>query len=259
MYDRANILGVPVACITRSQLVETIVQWAASSHREQPVTLTYANAHSLNRSSVDSGFREILQQANLVYADGISVVWASRLLGKPIPERATACDFMLDFVRGAAKQGLRLFLLGGAPGVAERAASSFCEHAPALRVVGWQHGYLDSRGDADVVGRVNDSLADVLLVGMGVPRQDQWIAAHRTELRVRVCWSVGAALDYFAGRERRAPKWWLNHNLEWAYRLLHQPRRLWRRYVLGNPLFVARVLWQYVRERWLAESPNRKS
>jgi N-acetylglucosaminyldiphosphoundecaprenol N-acetyl-beta-D-mannosaminyltransferase len=214
----------------------------------------YANVHVLNTAWTDPELHAILNQADLIYCDGAGVVLGARLLGHRLPGRMTGADWIDPLCQACAKDGVPLYFVGGRPGIAVRAAQTLSARHPGLRVVGAHHGYL---ADADVcraaIAAVNAARPDILLVGMGTPTQERWIAAHRQELDVPVVWAVGALFDFVAGVQPRGPRWMLDNGLEWLYRLGSDPRRLWRRYVIGNPLFLARVL----RQRFAA--PHRSS
>jgi N-acetylglucosaminyldiphosphoundecaprenol N-acetyl-beta-D-mannosaminyltransferase len=205
----------------------------------------YANVHVLNTAWRDPELQAILRQADIVYCDGAGVVLGARVLGHSLPERMTGADWVYPFCERSAAAGLRLYFLGSAPGVAEQAAARLRERYPGLRIVGAHHGYVQGPDQsAAVIADISRLSPDVLLVGMGTPLQEKWIAAHRSALDVPVCWAVGALFDYVAGVVPRGPRWMLDHGLEWLYRLWWEPRRLGGRYLIGNPLFLFRVLRQ---------------
>jgi N-acetylglucosaminyldiphosphoundecaprenol N-acetyl-beta-D-mannosaminyltransferase len=179
----------------------------------------------------------------------MSVVWAARRNGIDLAGRMTAADFFPEYLRRFTASGRRVFLLGGAPGVAERAVAHLHREIPEFEPAGWHHGYLSEALDRQVIDQIQAAKTDILLVGMGSPQQERWIAKHRTQLNVPLVWAVGALFDYSAGVERRCPKWMGNSGLEWLYRLGQQPRKMAARYLLGNPKFVWQVLWQQWKER----------
>lgn len=154
----------------------------------------------------------------------------------------TGADWVHDLCRLAIRDGLSLFLLGGAPGSADEAARVLCGLYPGLRVAGTAPGYAVG---TEVIARINQARPDVLLVGMGTPTQEKWIDAHRGELAVPVVWAVGALFDFVSGRIRRGPRWMTGHGLEWLCRLAVEPKKLWRRYLVGNPLFLWRIIREY--------------
>jgi N-acetylglucosaminyldiphosphoundecaprenol N-acetyl-beta-D-mannosaminyltransferase len=232
-----DFAGMDLLPLTRGELIRTLI---ALAHQRKRTTVHYLNAHVFNIARQDCEFRQLLSQCDLLYADGISVVWAARLLGYSIPERLTAADYFVEFCRACAAESLSLFLVGGAAGVAEVAAERLKRHVPGLQIAGTSHGYPSPRDSADLVRRMNESGAHVLVVGMNSPNQERWIHRYGSDLDLPVRWSVGALLDYFAGVERRAPKWVCRNGGEWLFRLMVDPSRRWRRYVLGNASF---ALW----------------
>jgi N-acetylglucosaminyldiphosphoundecaprenol N-acetyl-beta-D-mannosaminyltransferase len=207
----------------------------------------YANVHVLNTAYSDPELRRTLNKAGLVYCDGAGVALGARLLGHRLPGRMTGADWIEPLCRTCAAEEIPLYFLGSRPGVAARAAGRLQERYPGLRVVGAHHGYLDNPVTcATAIGAINVAHPRILLVGMGTPMQEKWVAAHCDRLRVPVIWTVGALFDFVAGVQPRGPRWMLDHGLEWLCRLWSDPRRLWRRYLVGNPLFILRVLRQRI-------------
>jgi N-acetylglucosaminyldiphosphoundecaprenol N-acetyl-beta-D-mannosaminyltransferase len=242
MRDAAAILGVDVHYLGMADLVWEATQRARCGNRS---TILYANVHVLNTAWDDPELRTVLNETDLVYCDGAGVVLGARLLGHRLPGRMTGADWIEPLCAACAEGGTTLYFLGGRPGVAARAAELLQARYPGLHVVGTHHGYL-SASDVCVaaIASINAACPHILLAGMGTPAQEKWIAAHRHQLQVPVVWAVGALFDFVAGVQPRGPRWMLNHGLEWLCRLWSDPRRLWSRYVIGNPLFILRVLGQ---------------
>lgn len=245
---KVDFLGVPLAAVSTDEFLELFLA-ETLRRRAQPALLpyfvTYLNAACSNLAQVDADYRQILRRADLVYADGQAIVWASRWLRQPVPERVNAADFFVEFCRRCAQAGLSLYFLGSQPGVAARAAQHLIESIPALTVLGTESGYF-SPDDREILQRIQRAAPDILIVGMGVPRQEQWVVRHLPQLGVASVWCVGALFEYYAGFRPRAPKWMRRAGLEWLFRLALEPRRLWRRYVIGNVVFLARIakaLW----------------
>jgi N-acetylglucosaminyldiphosphoundecaprenol N-acetyl-beta-D-mannosaminyltransferase len=240
-----EVLGVPVTRLTLFALIERVL---VLSRAGELATVLYANVHVLNTAYTDPDLRRIMNAADVVYCDGAGVVLGARLLGHRLPERMTGADWIHTLCARCAAEGLSLYLLGSQPSVAERAAQELITLHPGLRIVGTHHGHFHDTPDATeaTIAAVNATQPDILLVGMGTPLQEKWIAAHRAELDVPVVWAVGALFDFVAGVQPRGPRWMLDHGLEWLYRLLSNPRRLWHRYLIGNPLFMLRVLKQRI-------------
>jgi N-acetylglucosaminyldiphosphoundecaprenol N-acetyl-beta-D-mannosaminyltransferase len=241
-----NVLGVRIHSLTLADLLDEVSRFVALGMRR---TVMYANVHVLNTAYGDPELRSILNAADVVYCDGFGVVLGARLLGGRLPGRMTGADWIYPFCEHCVRQGHSVYFLGGWPGVAERAAEVLLRHYPALRIVGTHHGYIHDLLLAGTIAAINAAQPDIVLVGMGTPTQEKWVAAHRTELDAPVCWTVGALFDYVAGEVPRGPRWMLDHGLEWLYRLYIEPRRLGKRYLIGNPLFLLRVLRQRIMGR----------
>jgi N-acetylglucosaminyldiphosphoundecaprenol N-acetyl-beta-D-mannosaminyltransferase len=247
----SRFLGFQLASLTASQLVETLVASAASRTRARVVC--YLNAAQVNLAFTSPAFARALERADLLYADGQAVVWGARLLGQPVPERVSAADFAEEFAVAAARAHLRLGLVGGRPDLsggsgpqceAGQAAKQLRRWAPNLDVVAVHHGYLLSdRAEADALETIKTGDPHLVMVGMGAPTQEEH-ALHWRSIYPHACvwWCVGALFEFIAGVRPRAPNWMRQAGLEWSFRLVQEPSRLWRRYLVGNPLYMARVL-----------------
>ena len=232
----AYVLGVRIDCLRRPELMDGVVQ---AIRRRRMQTILYVNAHCMNVQYRDPAYQDILADADIVYCDGAGVLLAAHLTGQSIPERMTGADWIEDLCRTAEEHHLSLSFLGGSTEAVHGAASALRTRYPNLRIVGERAGYDLAPNTVDAI---NEQRPDILLVGMGVPRQEKWIARHRAELDVPVVWAVGGLFDVVSGRVARGPRCMTQHGLEWLCRLVIEPRRLWRRYVLGNPRFFWRVL-----------------
>jgi N-acetylglucosaminyldiphosphoundecaprenol N-acetyl-beta-D-mannosaminyltransferase len=243
-----DILGVPVTPWDAPGLLDAMVATAAGTTDGHPplTTVHYANIHVLNSAYRDAALRSQLVRASTVYCDGAGVRLGAALLGAHLPVRLPADDIIDALCAKAAEAGVSLFLVAGAAGVADRAARVLRDRHPRLRILGTHHGYLDPTSTDAVVTAINRAGADLVIVGMGTPTQEIWVAEHRARINAPVVWTVGALFDFVAGVQRRAPRWVGDVNLEWLWRLATDPRRLARRYLLGNPLFLWRVLRQRV-------------
>lgn len=236
-----DILGVPVAGLDQAELINLAVDWSGADGMH---TIHYANAHCLNLAYQDATYRGLLNAADLVYADGAGPVWSSRWLGGCPLVKLTGADWIDPLCAALAGAGRRVFLLGGRPGIAQQAAETLLRRQPALKIVGIADGFFQAEPAEAVAAEIQASQAQLVLVGLGAPRQEFWIAEHRQALAAGVWWGVGALFDYLAGVERRVPAWMDHLGLEWLWRLGQDPSGKWRRYILGNPLFVYRVLRQ---------------
>lgn len=223
-----------------AEAVEQIVASTAAAPCRQVVTV---NPEFLMAARRDPAFAAVLNNADLAVADGVGLIWAARRLGHPLPERVTGVDLVEGVAAVAARQGLRLYLLGAQEGVAAAAAAVLCARYPGLIVAGTYAGSPATAEDDAIVARVNQAQAGILFVAYGAPRQDLWIARNRARLSAGVAVGVGGAFDFISGRSRRAPRWMQRLGLEWLHRLYHEPWR-WRR-MLALPRFV----WAVLREK----------
>lgn len=241
-----EVMGLPLRQLRAEGLIEALSSRAAAGVR---TTAYYANAHTVNLAWRDNRFRTVLAGSDLLYADGASVVWASRWSEVRLPERMTAADTFPGLARRCADRGLSIFLLGGREGVARRAAERLCLEYPTLNIVGVHHGYFAETESDGIIEKINAAKPDVLAVGMSSPLQECWLAEHSVRLKVPVRWCVGALFDYLADVERRAPEWLCRWGGEWLFRLMIDPAGKWRRYVIGNPQFVWNALRWRMRKR----------
>lgn len=220
------------------QSVEAIRGFLCAGRSHQIVTV---NLDFLSIAERNDEFRELVNSSDLAVADGMPLIWLSRLRGQPLPERVTGVELVDACCDIAAESRQGVFLMGAAPGVAQAAAQRLQERHPDLRIVGTYSppmGAMKRHDDEHLVRMIREAAPGFLFVALGAPRQDLWIRAHLEELNVPVTMGVGCTLDLLAGVTNRAPSWMQAVGLEWAYRLVREPRRLWRRYLLNDlPLF----------------------
>ncbi|MBX6762087.1 MAG: WecB/TagA/CpsF family glycosyltransferase [Rubrobacteraceae bacterium] len=247
---RVEILGVGVDPLEVGELHRRL---ARAVRREEHALFLNVNAHALNLLYEDEELRSFFGRAQVVFCDGAGVMLAARLLGRRIPERITYADWIWRLASLAAAEGFTLYFLGGRPGVADEAARNLRRLNPGLEVRGTHHGYFDHRAGSPqneaVIKQINAASPDILLVGMGMPLQERWLMENWERIDARVALTGGAVFDYASGRLRRGPRLLTDNGLEWLARLFIEPRRLWRRYLIGNPLFLWRVLRQRSRGR----------
>jgi N-acetylglucosaminyldiphosphoundecaprenol N-acetyl-beta-D-mannosaminyltransferase len=246
VVPHVEMLGVPIHQLTLGELLRRVERALAGGER---LLVANVNAHALNLAARDARFRAFLRSADLVFCDGFGVKWGARLLGHSLPERFTPPDFIPQLAALAGRHGAPVVLLGGRRGVAERAASRLEALVPGLRTA-VHHGYFDKEVDSEENRQVRALIAaagpGLLLVGLGMPLQERWLEENWGLLSARVAFPVGAAIDYLGGAVRRPPGWLTRHGLEWLGRLAVEPGRLAKRYLVGNPLF----LWRVLRERF---------
>jgi len=239
--NRVNVLGVGVDPLTVEELHAEIGRLVRK--RQRGLVLN-ANAHCLNLCYEDSKLRDFLNGAEIVFCDGVGVMLAARILGRRIPARITYADWAWRLADFAAARNFSLYFLGARPGVAQAAARRLEERYPDLEIAGVHHGYFDRSENEAVVEEINAAAPDILLVGLGMPLQEYWLMDNGHRLDAGVVLTGGAVFDYVSGRLRRGPRLLITSGFEWLARLLIEPRRLWRRYLVGNPLFLLRVVRQ---------------
>lgn len=232
------ILGVRVHAVTMPAVLDWI---AAAIARREPRQLCTSNPEFLMAAQADREFRDLLNAADLVVPDGIGLLLAARWLREPLPERVAGSDLVVQIAERAAREGWRLFCLGAAEGVAQRAAAVLQARYPGLVIAGTYAGSPRPEAEAAIVARVRAAAPDVLFVAYGAPAQDKWIARNRARLAVPLCLGVGGSFDFLAGAARRAPRWVQRLGLEWLHRLYRQPWRA-RRIFTATVLFPLAVL-----------------
>jgi N-acetylglucosaminyldiphosphoundecaprenol N-acetyl-beta-D-mannosaminyltransferase len=248
MSGRLTIGGVPVDRVTFAGALDRIEALVAAGQGGAVYT---PNVDHVVIAQRNPAFAAAYRAVDLSLADGMPILWSASLLGEPVPEKVSGSDLIVPLAERAAARGWRVFLIGGAPGVAEEAAAAFRRQLPGIQIVGTAAPRIDATGD-EPGGASLDLLCaerpDLVLVAFGAPKQELWIHRHRARLGAAVCVGIGASLDFVAGRVQRAPRWISRSGLEWAYRLGREPRRLWRRYLVDDPRF-ARILWRELRSR----------
>ena len=233
------VQSLPCHNLSQREALTQLVQWTRES---RPRQVHFLNAHCVNVAHRNPEYRRVLEQADLVLADGIGVKLAFRWEGSELRDNLNGTDLFPLLCQALNQQegGARLFLLGGKPGVPEGVKAWIAARFPNLEVVGATHGYHPDK--QVVVDQVCLAQPDLLLVAMGVPAQEIFIHQHLGELGCPLAMGVGGLFDFYSGRQRRAPQWMRRLNLEWAYRLWREPGRMWRRYILGNLLFLWRMV-----------------
>jgi len=236
---QVRLLDMAIDNLTMSEAVERIAEMAGGTVTTQ---LCFVNADCANIAFVDASYKAIIQTADMVLADGIGMRLAGRLVNQHIRENVNGTDMFPILCEALQRKGLGIYLLGGRPGVPEGAAKSMAEKFPGLKIRGTRNGYFRAEEEPEVLRGIRESGAEVLLVAFGVPKQEKWIAAHKKELGVNVAMGVGGLFDFYSGRIPRAPAWMREVGMEWFYRFLQEPRRMWRRYFVGNAQFLYRVI-----------------
>jgi N-acetylglucosaminyldiphosphoundecaprenol N-acetyl-beta-D-mannosaminyltransferase len=242
--ERVNVLGVGVDPVNPRRAVEIIERWITTRDRQY---VCVSGIHGVMESQRDDALRAVHNRAGLVVPDGMPLVWLSRLHGFWQADRVYGPDLLLECCHRSISTGHRHYFYGGGSGVPEQLVSRLQERFPGLAVAGVfspPFRPLAPEEDGAVVHRINAAQPDIVWVGLSTPKQERWMAEHRDLLEAPVLIGVGAAFDFHAGLKRQAPRWMQRSGLEWLFRLLSEPRRLWRRYLRNNPLFVWQLLLQ---------------
>ena len=210
--------------------------------QQRKESVSFINADCLNISCSDQEYREILNQQSLVLPDGVGISIVCRMIGERLVANLNGTDLLPHICKMSAKTGYSIFLLGAAPSVAARMKENLEQEYPGISICGEQHGYFDEGVETDaVIEKINSCRPNFVLVAFGAPRQEKWIHRYKDRIDANVLLGVGGLFDFYSGDKKRAPLWMRNNGLEWLYRLYLEPGRLWRRYILGNPLFVYRM------------------
>jgi N-acetylglucosaminyldiphosphoundecaprenol N-acetyl-beta-D-mannosaminyltransferase len=236
-----SVFGVRIANLDEATAIRSLEQMI-DEYDGRARAVYFVNAHTLNFAAQQPAFRAVLNRAACVFGDGTGVRWAARCRGVRMKANLNGTDLVPRLFRDTAGRGLRYYLLGATADMVARAAAEAQELFPGWTLAGYHHGYIDKHRCPEVIKQINDAEPHLLLVCMGNPLQEQWIDRHLTSLRVPICMGTGALIDRWAGNLPRAPRWIRRLGHEWAHVLLQQPHK-WRRYLLGNPLF----LWRMIR------------
>ncbi len=233
----ARLLGLNIHAITIDEAVDVIARFVAEKTPRQGVFLNAGKFAEIDRNPP---LKRAIGQADLRLADGQPLLWAGRLLGARIPERVAGIDLMHRLMAEGKGRGWRFFFFGASPEVLEKTVA-ICRERYGIAVAGFQHGYYRPEEEAAVAEKIRDSGADILFVAMGSPKKELFMDRHVRMMNVPFTMGVGGSFDVVAGLVRRSPRWMQRMGLEWFYRMMQEPGRLWRRYLFGNLHFIRRV------------------
>ena len=236
MPNKVDILGVNVDSLTMQEAVEQVEKYI---EERNPVLIATANAEMLMRATYDEELKEILNGAAMVTPDGAGTVWAAHHLGFAMPERVAGYDLAQQLMAEAAQRGQKIFFFGSAPGVAEKAKAKAEQLYPGIEICGVRNGYFKEEDEPAIIEEIKAAQPDILLVALGVPKQEKWLWKYKDELGVPVSIGVGGTLDVMAGVMKRAPRWMQKAKLEWLFRGMLQPKRAGR--LMALPKFVLKV------------------
>ncbi len=236
------LMDIPIANITMDEALQRIFDAAASyTPQSHSSHMHFVNAHCINTAAVNGDYRRVLIRADAVFPDGTGIRKAGTMLGVPVKDNVNGTDMFPLLCRRCAQTGKSIYLLGAKPGAAERAGRWAVEHAGKAIIAGCRDGYFSPEEQGQVIEEINSSRPDILLTAMGVPRQELWLDEHREKLQVPVCMGVGGLFDFYSGTIPRAPLWMRRMGIEWVWRLMMEPGRMWRRYIIGNAVFLMHI------------------
>ena len=238
-----SLMGIHLINSTMTQAIGLIQNCFENDLRGR---VFYMNADCFNKVPSDQKYREVLDRAEFVFPDGVGVELVSRVLGSPLTDNRNGTDMFPEICKLSVKKNYKLFFLGASQGVAEELANNVQKKYPEIKIAGTHHGYFAADEEAAIINKINSSGADLVFVAMGAPRQEKWIDRNFERLEARVVLAVGGLFDFFSERIRRAPAWVRRIRFEWVYRLIQEPQRLRKRYLLGNPLYLLRSFrWHF--------------
>jgi N-acetylglucosaminyldiphosphoundecaprenol N-acetyl-beta-D-mannosaminyltransferase len=248
---KISLFNIKIDNLTIEETTASIEKFI--QEKRGPYLVLTPNVHHINLLQKDRVFQEIYANSSLIIPDSTPLIWASKILGKPLKAKVSGSDLLPYFCRIAAEKKYRLFFLGAAPGVACKAARVLTLKNPGLQVVGFHsppYGFEHDEGENKRILRlIGEADPDALFVGLGPPKQEKWAWGHKEELLGRVVICVGAAFDFVAGKIKRAPDPIQKLGLEWAFRLIQEPRRLYKRYMIGNPMFLRMIVREFFKEK----------
>jgi len=239
VWPTSQLFDLPLVCATRRDMARHIL---ARVGARKSTTVSFINAHCINQQRQDRDYRDALQLSDLLLPDGVGMEIAARLFRTELGENLNGTDLFPELCREAQEEGVGIFLLGGQSGVANGAADWATTNFPALRIAGTESGFFAAEDEDDLIERINCSHAGIVLVGLGVPLQEKWIARNRHRINAPVVMGVGGLFDYYSGRIPRAPKLIRACKSEWVWRLAMEPRRMATRYIWGNAQFLAHAV-----------------
>ena len=242
MKDKVNILGIDIDKVDMFNTLKRIEGFIAQGGPHQIITL---NVDFVVIASKDLEFKNIIKAADLVVPDGVPLLWSAKFLGTPLLERVNGTDLVYACCKLAAQKGYTVYLLGAAPGVGIAAAEKLAAIYPRLKIAGVYsppYGEFTQIEKEKIVHQIISVQPQILFVAFGNPKQERWIKENMNKINVPVCIGVGASFDFISGKLKRAPRWMQKIGLEWLHRLFQEPRRLWKRYLIGSFIFIQNIL-----------------
>lgn len=241
---RIQLLGTPLDCLTMNETLDVIDHLIK---KKIPIQHVVINASKINLMKENEWLKTIINDCPLINADGQSIVWAGRFLGYNIPERVAGIDLFVKLVEKAAKEGLRVYYFGGEEEIVKKVVQIHQELYPQLKIAGFRNGYFKESESSEIAQEICDSKADILFVAFSSPKKEFWIQKYKEQMNIPFSMGVGGSFDVISGKTKRAPQWMQNFGLEWFYRFIQEPRRMFKRYIIGNSQFLNLVLLEKLR------------
>jgi N-acetylglucosaminyldiphosphoundecaprenol N-acetyl-beta-D-mannosaminyltransferase len=239
LYKSLNILDVRVDVMTTNDLGLLVEDFIKSKTRGW---FSYINIHTINMCHDLYWFKDFNDKALISYCDGEGIRWGAKILGMEIKERITLSDYIFDLAKQSEDKQFKLYFLGATQETIEKAVTKLKVIHPKLNICGYHNGYFDNSEENKIINDINSKSPDILIMGMGAPEQEWWIKENFDKLDTCIAWMGGGVFDFIAGTRLRSPYWVSLIGFEWLFRLLQEPRRLWRRYLIGIPLFFTRTI-----------------
>ncbi|MGL5755348.1 MAG: WecB/TagA/CpsF family glycosyltransferase [Paraclostridium sp.] len=243
--EKVEMFGCEVASITMEETLDEIEKIIDSRILTQHVVI---NAGKVVLMENDENLRKIVSDCPIINADGQSIVWASKLLGKSLPERVAGIDLMEELIKVSSLKGYGIYFFGAKEEVVTNVIAHYTEKYPTLKICGYRNGYFSDSDIPDITREMRESKADILFVAFSSPKKEYWLAENIKDIEIPFCMGVGGSFDVVAGETKRAPYWMQKTGLEWFYRFLQEPKRMWKRYLVGNSKFVLITLREKIRK-----------
>lgn len=240
-----SIFGIDINALTMPQVLDLIHNKITAKEKLQ---IGVVNAAKVVNMQKDPILHDDVLSSDIILADGMSVVWASKILGQALPERVTGIDLMMELLARGNEHGYRVYLLGASEEVSAAVENNIKRDFPNVVVAGRNNGYYSAEEEAGLVQRIADSNADILFVAMTSPKKETFIAKWNDKLNVTIRHGVGGSFDVYSGKVERAPEWWMKNGLEWLYRVKQEPGRLWKRYFFTNLRFCRMIIAEWLRK-----------
>jgi len=253
--NRYKIMNTYVNAINMQQTIDYVEKIIAEGNPTQHVVI---NASKINLMEDDSKLAQIVNSCPLINADGSSVVWAAKRLGIPLKERVTGCDLFQELVAVSARKGYKIFLFGAKEEVVTKVKKIYETQYPNIQIVGYRNGYFTEADEPEIVKQMQDSGADMMFVAFSSPKKEYWVNKYLNEVNIPFVMGVGGSFDIVAGVTKRAPVLFQKHGMEWLYRFIQEPRRMWKRYIIGNVKFIALTYKYKFAKRQLLQERNEK-